>query len=72
MTFKHLQDVDQSYFEHLKDSLYYCYLSLKASYYFLLHGIYPDIYTSAGSRQIYDLYIVILEKYKEMEEKKKK
>ena len=43
---------------------------MKASYFFLIHSIYPDFYETAGSGQIHDLYLIILEKYKKIEKEK--
>jgi hypothetical protein len=48
-SFQHLQEVKQSYFEHLQDTLSYCKYTLYATFCFFLHGIYPDIYTKEGS-----------------------
>lgn len=69
MVFKHLENANQTYFEHFKDSFTYFILSLKASYYFLAHAIYPDIYETSGSSQIYEIYSCILDKYKKIENK---
>jgi len=65
--FKHLEKVNQNYFEHFFDSINYFFYSIKASYFFLIHSIYPDFYETAGSQQIYELYILILDKYKKIE-----
>jgi hypothetical protein len=63
MRFKHLETVKQTYIEHFIDSVRYSYLSFKASMYFLIHAIYPDIFTSAGSVQISSLHEEIYNKY---------
>lgn len=68
--FKHLEKVKQNYFEHFCDSIIYFFYSMKASYFFLIHSIYPDFYETAGSGQIHDLYLIILEKYKKIEKEK--
>ena len=47
--FQHLQEVKQSYIQHLFDTLFYCKYTLYATFCFFLHGIYPDIYTKEGS-----------------------
>ena len=52
MNFKHLQQVKQNYFRHFYDALKYSMLSLKASYYFFIHAIYPDVYITSGSETI--------------------
>ena len=64
MYFKHLDDVKQTYTEHFLDSFHYFFTSLKASLYFLIHGMYPDIFITSGSTQIRLLYKEIEEKYK--------
>ena len=66
MNFQHLKDANQSYFTHFKDSFYYACTALQASICFLLHAIYPDICTSAGSRIIRCLHTDIENKYKDM------
>ena len=53
----------QNYFEHGKDSLYYSYISGKASFYFLIHALYPDVYLTNGSKTINDLNATIMQKY---------
>ena len=58
----HLIKVRQPYKVHFKDALYYSMLSLKASYYFFVHAIYPDIYTNHGSNTINFLNYVIKKK----------
>ncbi len=68
--FKHLKKVNQNYFEHFADSIKYFYYSMKASYFFLIHSLYPDFYETAGSQQIYELYMIILDKYKKIENNK--
>jgi len=64
MRFKHLEDVKQTYFEHFRDALYYSFLSLQASVYFLIHGVYPDIFIKSGSATIFNINGQIINKYK--------
>jgi hypothetical protein len=64
MKFIHLEDVKQTYFEHFKDALYYSFASLRASIYFLIHGIYPDIFITSGSSTIFNINGQIINKYK--------
>ncbi len=64
MRFQHLEDINQTYFQHFQDAFYYSINSLKASIYFFIHGIYPDIFTSAGSDTIFNINGQIIEKYK--------
>ena len=64
MRFEHLEGINQTYFEHLKDAFYYSFCSFKASIYFLMHGIYPDIFINSGSTTIININNLIIEKYK--------
>ena len=41
-----------TYFEHMTGALYYSLLSLQASFAFLIHAFYPDIFTETGSNII--------------------
>ena len=50
--FKHLNTIKMNYNQHFKNSIYYSFTSLKASYYFLIHSIYPDIYTTSGTNTV--------------------
>jgi len=63
--FKHLEFANQSYFEHFRDSLFYCGISLKGAFYFFCHGIWPDSFQQNGSETIHDLSNIIYEKYKQ-------
>lgn len=63
MKFRHLQDINQTYLEHLKDSLWYSLFSLRACIVFLIHGIYPDIFETEGSDTIFHISGMIHEKY---------
>jgi len=58
----HLKYAKQTYFCHLKDTLYYSYLSTKASIIFIIHGLFPFILTHKGSEIIFKLNDNILEK----------
>lgn len=53
--FTHLQILKVSYTKHFKHSMYYSFQSLKSSYYFFVHAIYPDYYTTNGSTTIKQL-----------------
>ncbi len=66
MYFKHLEDVNQTYFEHFKDSIRYSFLCLKTCFYFLIHSIYPDLFIKSGSDQIKILHDEIQRKYKKL------
>ena len=67
--FKHLNNINQTYFRHFCDSVGYCGKSIKASFYFLCHAIWPDIFEFSGSDTINELSDVLrfkLRKFKEM------
>ena len=57
--FKHLKDVNMTYKNHLKESMRYSFKALQSSYYFFIHGIYPDIYTYNGSTNTKKLLLEI-------------
>lgn len=59
----HLQFAGQTYFEHFKDAMKYSYKSLKASFYFLVHALMPDVFTQSGSKCVHELSDTIKEKY---------
>lgn len=48
----HLQHNNISYFKHLKRSLVFSLLSLKASLYFFIHSFFPNTFVSNGSETI--------------------
>ena len=64
MEFKHLKYAKQSYFEHFKDSTKYVKLGLKATFYFGVHSVYPDLYEHQGSDTIKELNDLLQEKIK--------
>jgi hypothetical protein len=51
----HLDDVRMSYITHLKHSLYYSFESCSSGIIFFIHGLYPDIFVTAGSTKISNL-----------------
>lgn len=53
--FKHLRDLNVSYNTHFKHSMSYSLQSLKASYYFFIHAIHPDVYKDNGSLSVQKL-----------------
>jgi hypothetical protein len=59
----HLNEIKQNYFSHFRDSMVFCGKSLKASFYFLIHAFYPDIFIKHGSTEIAELNSTIVEKY---------
>ena len=48
----HLEDVKQTYFEHMKSAFSYAVLSFYAGTIFIIHGIFPDILIYDGSYTI--------------------
>ena len=54
--FEHTRRVRQTYCEHLYDAIGYSMASLKASFVFLVHGIYPDIWEYDGSMIIQSIH----------------
>ncbi len=62
MVSKHLKFVRQCYFEHLVDAFGYSLSALKASVYFFIHGLVPDLFEFDGSEQIQNLNTVLTNK----------
>ncbi len=60
--FLHLRYVKQTYCEHFLDAISYSFISLKASFCFLVHAFWPDIFQSNGSSYIEHLNQVIVNK----------
>lgn len=69
--FKHLNNINQTYFKHFYDSIGYCGKSIRASFYFLCHAICPDIFEFSGSDTINELSDVLKLKLKNFKEMKK-
>ncbi len=59
MKFQHLDEIRQNYFNHFCDAVYFSFLSCKASIYFILHALYPDIFVQNGSSTISYLHSLI-------------
>ena len=55
---EHLRAIDKSYFEHLKDALYYGFRLLIGGIGAILHAIFPFILTSIASDTINDLSLI--------------
>jgi len=60
--FNHLHFIGQTYTEHFSDSMNYSWISLKSSFYFFVHAIYPDIFITSGSKNILNLSHIIQKK----------
>jgi hypothetical protein len=56
MKFEHLDDVNQTYFGHFGHAMMYSYKSLKCSFYFFIHAIWPDCFVHHGSESIKELH----------------
>jgi hypothetical protein len=61
--FKHLIQVEQSYFDHFTDSIGYSWKAFKSSFCFFCHAFWPDIFVTSGSAYITQLNEVIQAKY---------
>ena len=66
LTCQHLEDAQQTYFEHMGDALSYAGKSASASAYFFIHALFPCLLTDAGSSQIGKLNQVLSAKHDEM------
>ena len=53
---EHLRAIDKSYFEHLKDALYYGFRLLIGGIGAIIHAIFPFILTSVASDTVKDLH----------------
>jgi hypothetical protein len=59
----HLDFAGQTYFEHFKDAMKYSCKSFKASFFFFIHALIPDIFTQSGSNCVHELSDTIKDKY---------
>jgi len=57
MQFVHLEEHNIGYLSHMKRAIKLSIYSLKASIYFLIHAIYPDIFVDNGSKKISEIMI---------------
>ncbi len=62
--FKHLEDVKESYFTHLKSALGISFNMLKGSIMVFIHAFYPDIFESSGSNICREIVILVDNKKK--------
>ena len=58
--FNHLNENECSYIDHFTNALKYSSISLKASFYFFIHAIFPDFYIDNGSKTINSLNKIII------------
>lgn len=54
--YQHLQKINQTYFQHLQNAFSYATQCQKASLYFMVHAIYPDIFVDNGSTTVKRLH----------------
>lgn len=47
--FNHLKEVNETYFQHMKNSFSYSILFFNTSLKLIIHGILPNFYTTAGT-----------------------
>jgi hypothetical protein len=52
---KHPEEKNMTYFEHLKHAFSYGFRSLQCSIVFIIHGIVPHLFESAGSTMVQKL-----------------
>jgi hypothetical protein len=65
--FIHLVKVNQTYIAHFIDSIQYSMKAQKASCYFFLHALYPDVCIKDGSQTISHLHYEISSKYSKVD-----
>ena len=58
--FNHLNENGCSYIDHFRNASKYSYISLKASFYFFVHAIFPDFYIDNGSKTVNSLNTLII------------
>ena len=63
----HLTRVKQDYWSHCFDAMAYSFTALKASFYFFVHAIFPDLFEFDGSREIEKLDNILISKKKKLE-----
>lgn len=60
--FPHLTRVKLTYWEHFFDAISYSFMAFKASFYFFVHAIWPDLFEFDGSNQIANLNAILVNK----------
>lgn len=60
----HLEFAGQTYSEHFVDAMKYSCKSFKASLFFFIHALIPDLFTQSGSKCVHELSDTIKDKYK--------
>lgn len=67
--FNHLIQINQDYFRHLCDALFYSAVCVKLSLCFFIHALYPDLFVNS-SIELSRLNTLIKMKHKESVNKK--
>lgn len=62
--FNHLTEINQPYFHHFRDSLFYSAVCFKLAFCFFIHGLYPDFFVDS-SIELSRLNTLIKMKYTE-------
>lgn len=62
----HLDDIRQTYLEHLYDALGYSLRSFASGFIFLIHGVFPDRLVVDGSNMIAELNSILIIKKKKL------
>ena len=66
--FNHLTIVNQTYFQHFRDALFYSAVCFKLAFCFFVHGLYPDVFVNS-SIELSRLNTLIKMKYNESKSK---
>ena len=56
---QHLQEANQSYFTHWKNSMSYFCKSIKASFFFFVHAFFACLFTHSGSETVAELQLAL-------------
>ena len=59
---KHLEEIDESYFQHMKNALKISFEMLVGSFMAIIHSVIPAIFKTGASTKIKDLYIFTQER----------
>lgn len=66
MDFIHLKYVKQTYSEHFFDAMLFSLIALKASFYFFVHALWPDVFEFNGSIELEKLNQILISKRREL------
>lgn len=62
----HLTRVKQNYWPHFLDAMSYSFMAFRASFYFFVHAIFPDLFEFDGSKEIEQINNIIAYKRKNL------